>query len=264
MDTAALVLSFLGGSAVGSVATAIYTTSHERAERFRERMLTAAEAFLVAEEQAHEAVEEALSRWRLLRQSDEALTKAQDAVAAFHDHLPDGQPEPKELEAASLLAERIISAVDAMRPVGGAVSEVSRKELATAVAAAANALERAEGEGEAADLARDLNRSLLGYAEATLRAGEEFLQAGARLGAANRIASRIRVVFADGTQDDPVTRSAFKIVDDLARVFRATPGIAYDEVAEPEEDLDQLRGTYARDVAAFAAAVNARIRKRLL
>jgi hypothetical protein len=43
MNTPSLVLSFLSGGAVGSLLTGFVSTSHERTERFRERMLNAAE-----------------------------------------------------------------------------------------------------------------------------------------------------------------------------------------------------------------------------
>lgn len=48
-----IVLAFISGGAIASIVTVIYTTSHERKERLRERMITAASTFLSDVEHLH-------------------------------------------------------------------------------------------------------------------------------------------------------------------------------------------------------------------
>ena len=57
MSTAAIAfLTFLGGSAVGAIGAAGVTAWHNSTERLRDRMIAAAEAFLVAVEEAQTAL----------------------------------------------------------------------------------------------------------------------------------------------------------------------------------------------------------------
>ncbi|HEV7564551.1 MAG TPA: hypothetical protein VGO31_01165 [Microbacteriaceae bacterium] len=56
MSTAAILLSFLGGSAVGAIGAAGVTAWHNATERLRDRMIAAAEAFLVAADEADDAL----------------------------------------------------------------------------------------------------------------------------------------------------------------------------------------------------------------
>ena len=56
MSTASIVLSFLGGSAVGAIGAAGVTAWHNSTERLRDRMVAAAEAFLVAVAEARSAL----------------------------------------------------------------------------------------------------------------------------------------------------------------------------------------------------------------
>lgn len=100
MSTAAIAfLTFLGGSAVGAIGAAGVTAWHNSTERLRDRMVAAAEAFLVVLEEAQAAL------WAE-REAAHELFEAKNEMSAYSARLNEtasghGQAAPRQPSAAA-------------------------------------------------------------------------------------------------------------------------------------------------------------------
>jgi hypothetical protein len=125
-ETAQIVISFLGGGALGGLLTAAYSASQQRSERFRDRMLAAAEGFLVSVDGTLEAIHE------LDLATDEFLEKRRvigDALKQLDELFEDEE----ELEEFTSVARLLRAAEDAFAHGATAEDEGRMREEAAEV-----------------------------------------------------------------------------------------------------------------------------------
>lgn len=151
MSTAAIAfLTFLGGSAVGAIGAAGVTAWHNSTERLRDRMIAAAEAFLVAVEEAQTAL------WAV-RESAHEVFEANDEMSALAVRLqyvaapaepvaPNPSRMPDALashDRAQLMIQRLTAATVGQH---NALDTGRRAEVVLALEAAEEAVSRAEND----------------------------------------------------------------------------------------------------------------------
>jgi hypothetical protein len=283
MSTGALILSFLGGSAVGSVATALYTTSQERAERFRERMLTTAEAFL-------KAIEVAETRVESFSQAERQHRTAKARLAAFYQAAPQWRHIDIDAEQDPLVRRVLQELFDLMNAVaelfdyphaertGIALQQrlVSAEQLAVA-------LDKQTGVWELQQLTRlTIQDAATAYGVMTAEIG------GFRaLEELTSMLPRVQLVFTERIQDDPVTSAAFRTARALTAWMRsiteeseaqgvdlvttaedkagtATADAESEPPERPAKTPAELRLDATTQTQTFASEVSTRIRKHWL
>lgn len=149
MSTAAIAfLTFLGGSAVGAIGAAGVTAWHNSTERLRDRMIAAAEAFLVAVEEAQTALwAEQEAAHELLDANAEmnALSvRLQGVAATVEAAAPNPSRTPDALashERALLMIQRLTEATVGQH---NPLDTGRRAQVVLALEAAEEAVRRAE------------------------------------------------------------------------------------------------------------------------
>jgi len=275
---------------VGAIAGGLLTSTHERTERFRERMLAAAEAFLAAAERMRAAIGRLEEVGRLYTDArDQTYEAVANALAA--------KPEDKIQSEAQFLR-----ALDASTELNLVVAQYAAvpfdtdtdarlRDAEAAVSDVLAALKSYEGplRGEMEALLRVVTEHGR-RARQTIVASRAMVDALADLGSHT---PRIRVLFARGEKDDPVTTDAFAVASHAGTLANAvvhrltssaggapasvanepeplpdsntyTPALTV-EVEESDGKPDaEARAELNRAVGRFAGHVSERIRKRWL
>jgi hypothetical protein len=149
VSTAAIAfLTFLGGSAVGAIGAAGVTAWHNSTERLRDRMIAAAEAFLVAVEEAHAALwaeqESAHELFEANVEMSALAVRVQEVAGPAERAAPNPSRMPNALashDRALLMIQRLTEATAGQH---NALDTGRRAEVVLALEAAEEAVRRAE------------------------------------------------------------------------------------------------------------------------
>lgn len=230
---ATTVVAALSGGALGAIGTAIYTTSHERAERFRERMLGAAENFLTLVEDAEEAISRSGELRALLHEAVQGVEDALDSILSTGE---DAESE-KELVALLVQSREFTRALNNYVKYSDEVATERLGRAATDLSGLRDSLADDDGP-QKQEVAVYLER-----VEEYVRRARQAVDAAAEMWDAidrvSKVVSRIRILFARGKRDDEVTSGAFEIAMALAVWARAagSPGASAEADAGEREDL---------------------------
>jgi hypothetical protein len=273
VSVSAALITFLSGSAIGSLATAAVTTSHARAERFRDRMLDTAERFLTDGDQTAAALWQfELAASELLNARNDAIIKAETAHQRMLESIEAwtaSDRSDEEIPESYSVALRALAGLEydaALADPSQAAARAEAERAASRAAGAVQGLLDHEGATALAPIAQTLR--------AILRAHTRFmtaLQSMGDAGAAVRDAvfrlhsssARVVLLFHGKEGSGSIVAHAEQVKTELLAATDATtqamnklePAIAY----EPAIRHRQAANTATAD---FAAAVNARIRRR--
>lgn len=271
-STASIILSFLGGGAVG----AIWQTSQERSERFRQRMLDTADTFLLAQQKAEDAIEAFENARDRYRQSYIRTWKRIDELG---EPLEGTEHEERAGTALEQTHELLGAAlrVTQSEATPRALAELDEQTAKTRSLLIAVRDEEPQVPGLADWVAEALEHAQLSR-EMTEAQGAMFRSVDGLIDAA----PRVRLMFAKGERDDPVTQTGFAIgkamtawssfavervgdvPDDPASAEKKTTEEEATATAALAERHRELRAEVHRGIGMFASRVNARIRKAWL
>lgn len=274
MDTASLILGFLGGSAVGAVATALITVSHQRRERLRDRMLQAAEAFLTAVERAQEALWQFIAAaTELLESKNAAIAHAEMAKKQALDHhaawVASGQPD-EDVPEPFQRAIRIFDVFEAADGVANPLDLERRDEAERATESARKAIQDLlvyEGETALAPLAGVLRESIRKqsrFMTALKTLGDRAEGARESLQRVHSTVPRIVLLYPGNDEDhSEAAQEANTTKEALLDLFQQISGaMSRESSAWADEEVTAAMQRANDAVVAFSAAASKRARSR--
>lgn len=273
MSAATILVTFLGGSAVGAIGAAGVTAWHNSTERLRGRMIAAAEQLLLTTEQARAALWDAsVAVHELIEAKDAAVAyakAAEDEVKEF-DRLWVEANEPDE--AVPKIYERAMRALH-LEIAGGLHNPLDTSRRAEAAVALETAREIVRGLHEYDE---DTPLSVIAHVlRETIRNQSRFMTALQGLGDTGQAArsailqvhgavGRVTLAFpASGDARSLVAERAEALNDGLIAV-QTTTSDAMQAESDPMTDEGVVAATQAANEAqkAFALAANKEISRR--
>lgn len=122
MSVATVIIGLLGGGVIGTALTGFFSATHQRAERFRERLLVAAGEMLAASDEALHAFvlfrrrdSEQFRAMKVLSQAQVALEQVPDALKALVADAGTSEGTSEDLTEQLIAAERAINAIPDIR-----------------------------------------------------------------------------------------------------------------------------------------------------
>jgi len=247
-----ILIAFLAGGALGTIGAAMYSSSQERAERFRERMLRASDSFLAE-------VGRLRSRtFEVGELADQFAIARQEMIAAAMQPGYDDAASAKPLRALMTAVERNWS------PYTSAGAGIDLKQAVSDVREFTGALST---ESDASPKTSRLMDAAIQYADLIVPFYRTHSTATNELDALNIALARIRVLFS--RPGDQVSQAAGKIVISLGNELRSaadrgrsnpTDGSVATRQADGEDSSSEL----VPNLHMFAVLVGERLRRRRL
>jgi hypothetical protein len=258
MDVSGIVIGLVGGSTV----TAIWTASHQRAERHRERLLEAADGFLAANQAAIDAVTD------LRRRCGETLATMAalgTSNTAFHEALAATNNQvliEQVIERLALLTRYVRDERgDWDVPFSAEVIAEMKERFAGARADVLDDIDAAGRAPELSTLAESLFRDFQAEESASSRQRASYANWAGRRDSLRAQLPGVRLLYAAAGSDDSVTRAA----NDAMTTTNALGSMIMNLSAKNEDpgfkndDVTSAHGDAIGKSNDFASAANKRI-----
>jgi hypothetical protein len=201
MSTVNVVLSFVGGTAVGAVVTAIITANQDRTERFRERMITAAGDFLAACQEATSAIVEFVGCWKEFHDESREVASAKEGLhrairaAQLRDSAATNE-ETDRLMAAAVAVTTSLERLDVWEDLIARDPSRHAKPIIDTIGKAIEAPISCRAVAELRELLDQTSGAVSACAAAGRRTYAEFVKATTAMNRAHDLIPRLRLLFA--------------------------------------------------------------------